>query len=95
MRVQWTEKATRDLNHIEEYIREDNPKAAITTVLKIITSAEAQLSRHPAIGKPGRHPQTRELIISDTPYIIPYQITGETVYLLRVIHNSMQWPDKM
>ena len=95
MSVQWTEKATQDLNHIEEHIREDNPKAAITTILNIINSAEMQLSKHPAIGRPGRHPQTRELIIADTPYIIPYQIIGETEYLLRVIHSVMQWPDDL
>ncbi len=95
MSVQWTEKSSQDLNHIEEYIREENPKAAITTILNIINSAETQLSKHPAIGRPGRHPQTRELIIADTPYIIPYQIIGETVYLLRVIHSSMQWPDEL
>lgn len=94
MRVQWTEKAAQDLNHIEDYIREDNPKAAIETILKIITSAETELSKHPAIGRPGRHPQTRELIITETPYIIPYRIIGETVYLLRVIHSSLQWPDE-
>ncbi len=95
MRVQWTEKANQDLNHIEEYIREDNPRAAITTILKIINSAETQLSKHPAIGRPGRHPKTRELIITDIPYIIPYQIIGETVYLLRVIHSSIQWPNNL
>ncbi|MCZ6803096.1 MAG: type II toxin-antitoxin system RelE/ParE family toxin [Proteobacteria bacterium] len=93
MSVQWTEKAAQDLNYIEEYIRKDNPQAAITTILKIINSAATQLSKHPAIGRPGHHPQTRELIIADTPYIIPYQIIGETVYLLRVIHSSMQWPN--
>ena len=95
MSVQWTEKATQDLYQIEEYISEDNPRASITTILNIINSAETQLSKHPAIGRPGRHPQTRELIIADTPYIIPYQIIGETVYLLRVVHSAMQWPNDL
>ncbi|NIQ11381.1 MAG: type II toxin-antitoxin system RelE/ParE family toxin, partial [Gammaproteobacteria bacterium] len=50
MRIQWSEKARHDLDYIEEYISEDNPIAAIETVLKIINTVESNLSQHPAIG---------------------------------------------
>ena len=93
MRIQWTEKARTDLNHIEQYISEDNPVAALETIVKIITAAESSLSRHPGSGRPGRHPQTRELIISGTPYIVPYHTFKDSIFILRVVHGAMRWPD--
>ncbi len=95
MRIQWTEKARNDLNYIEACISEDNPAAALRTVIKIIHTVESNLSLHPGMGRPGRHPQTRELVIPGTPYIVPYQVTGETVSIYRVLHGAMQWPDKL
>src|SRR3990172_4486293 len=93
LRIQWTEKARTDLNHIEQFISEGNPVAALETIVKIITTVESSLSRHPGIGRPGRHPQTRELIISGTPYIVPYHASKDSIFILRVVHAAMQWPD--
>lgn len=95
MRIQWTEKARQDLNHIEQYISEDNPIAALKTVITIINSVESNLSVHPGIGRPGQYPQTRELVITGTPYVVPYQVVGEIVSIIRVLHGAMQWPDKI
>jgi plasmid stabilization system protein ParE len=39
---------------------------------------------HPASGRSGRVPGTRELVISGTPYVVPYSVHGETVEILRV-----------
>jgi len=38
---------------------------------------------------------TRELVISRTPYIAAYCITGDTVRILRVLQGAQQWPDEM
>lgn len=35
----------------------------------------------------------RELIVAETPYIIPYRIKNNTVEILRVFHSAMQWPE--
>lgn len=94
MLIQWTEKARNDLDYIEAYIKEDNPVAALKTVLRIINTIESNLIRHPGMGRPGRHPLTRELMIAGTPYIVPYQVNGETIVIYRVIHGAMQWPDE-
>ncbi len=53
----------------------------------------AELANNPHIGRPGRVPGTRELIISKTPYIVPYQVSGDTLQILRVYHGSRQWPE--
>lgn len=94
MRIHWTEKARHDLNSIQEFISEDSPATAIQSVIKIINTVEVNLNRHPGIGRPGRHPRTRELVITGTPYIVPYQVSGETVSIYRVLHGAMQWPEE-
>ncbi len=46
----------------------------------------------PAIGRAGRVPGTRELIITGTPCLIPYRVKGKAVEILRVFHGSRRWP---
>ena len=50
MQIQWTKGASQNLKQVEEYIAQDNPRAAVDTVLKIIKSVEL-LVDHPALGK--------------------------------------------
>lgn len=42
------------------------------------------------MGRPGRIPGTRELIISSIPYIIPYRVKNNSIEVLRVLHVAMQ-----
>ncbi len=91
MRLKWTRAASRDLDLIEEYIGRDNAAAAIDTVLQIIRSVEL-LGDHPGLGRPGRVEGTRELVISELPYLVPYVHQGDTVTVLRVVHGAMKWP---
>lgn len=94
MRIKWTKGAQNNLNQIEDYIAQDNPKAAVDIVIKII-KAVGMLSENPAIGRTGRIFDTRELIINGTPFIVPYRIKSEQVEILRVLHSSTKWPDSM
>lgn len=91
MRVKWLRTALANLNAEAEYIARDNPAAA-TRVVKSILAAVERLAEYPAMGRPGRVPGTRELIVSRTPYIIPYRVRGDVVELLRVFHAARKWP---
>ena len=51
--------------------------------------------RFPEMGHPGRIDGTRELVISNTPYIAAYRIADNSVRILRVLHGAQQWPDEM
>ena len=44
------------------------------------------------IGRPGRLIATRELIVTGTPYLLPYTVVGEEIVILRVLHGAQQWP---
>ena len=46
-------------------------------------------------GRPGRVAGTRELVVTGTPYVAAYQVTRETVRILRVLHGAQQWPDDL
>ncbi len=91
MQIRWTIGANRNLEQIEDYIARENPIAAIDTVLTVIKAVEL-LTDQPAMGRIGRVHGTRELIIMDTPYIVPYRVKNHTIEILRVIHSARQWP---
>ena len=95
MRLRWTRLAEGDLDDIAAYIGQDSPPAAARVVLELMDQAEALLTRHSAIGRPGRVLGTRELVIRDLPYVIPYRIRDNYVEILRVLHTSRRWPDRL
>jgi toxin ParE1/3/4 len=94
IRLEWTVLAQADRDGIFEYIESDSPQAAITVDDRIREQVKT-LARFPESGRPGRIEGTRELVISGTPYIVAYRITGNTVRVLRVLHGSRRWPDDM
>lgn len=49
------------------------------------------LVRHPAIERPGRVSGTRELVVHPN-YILIYDIAGDDVRILRLLHAQRQWP---
>ena len=94
MRVKWLRTALANLNAEAEYISQDSPAAAARTVAAIVDAVEL-LKQHPALGRPGRVPGTRELLVPDTPYIAPYRVRGDAVELLRVFHGARKWPSQL
>lgn len=93
MRVRWLRRALNNLDEEARYIARDDPGAAARIVERIVTSVEG-LGAHPASGRPGRVPDTRELVVSGTPYLVPYRVRGETVEILRVFHGARKWPER-
>jgi len=91
VKIKWLQNALFDLDEVEAYIAKDNPTAAISTVLKIIDSV-GHLSEQSGIGRAGRVPGTRELIIHSAPFIVPYRVKDGEVQILRVYHKSRKWP---
>ena len=92
MRVEWSQFALADREAIFDYIEADNPRAAVVIDDRIRKHVE-QLRQFPESGRPGRVEGTRELPIDRTPYIAAYQITKNTVRILRVLHGARLWPE--
>ena len=74
------------------YIARERPAAAKRQVERILAAA-VRLERFPESGRPGRRPGTRELVVSQTPYLLPYRLRGELIEVLRVLHGRQRWPD--
>ena len=85
--------ALSDLDELMDYIAQDNPEAA-TKVAGEIWETTRMLSNHPAMGKPGRVPGTREMVVTGTSYIVPYRVVANEVQILRVLHGARKWPEK-
>ena len=91
MEIIWRASALNDLEAVREFIVQDNPRAA-ARVLTTIRAAVDRLGQHPGLGRAGRVEGTRELIVSNAPYIVAYRVVENQVRILAVIHTSRQWP---
>lgn len=94
MKTHWFIAAINDLVELREYISEENPMAAGEVAARIKESTEI-FKDQPAMGRPGRMEGTRELVIPGLPYTIPYRVKGETIQILRVLHQARKWPGKL
>jgi toxin ParE1/3/4 len=92
VKVRWLSLAVTDLERLFEFIAQDNPRAAASEVEKVV-SAVKTLADYPASGRPGRIPETRELVISS--YLVAYRVKGDEVQVLRVLHASRKWPERI
>jgi toxin ParE1/3/4 len=92
--VQWSPEAIDDLASLRAYVAEHNPAAAKRVVLQILRGVDQLLSNHPEIGRPGRVPGTRELVIERTPYIVPYRVRDNRIQVLRVHYTARRRPER-
>jgi len=93
MRIRWLRKALRNLDEEATYIAADDPNAARLVIRRIFEAVD-QLAEQPGAGRPGRVPGTRELVVRNTRYILPYRVRGGTVEILRLFHTSRRRPQR-
>jgi len=91
VRIRWEEDAIIDLVALRAYIAKDNPAAALSLAERITAKAEL-LADQPLLGEPGRIHNTRELVVTNTPYTLIYHAAAETISILRVLHQARRWP---
>jgi toxin ParE1/3/4 len=91
--IVWTEQATRQLDHAHDYIALSNSEEVAVRITMQIFAGVQQLATFPMSGRPGRVPGTRELVISNAPFVVAYTIEQDQVVVLAVYHGAQQWPD--
>lgn len=79
--------AAQDLGALVDYIAQDNPAAAEAAYRGIVQTAR-KLPQFPAMGRPGRHPNTREISVAGLPYLIVYMVSSEAVIILAIFHTA-------
>lgn len=93
MQVRWLATVLQNLNQEADYIAQDDPHAA-RLVVQRIDQAVSLLADNPALGHSGRINGTRELVVPDTRYILPYRVRPrlDRIEILRVFHSSRKTP---
>lgn len=90
MEVYWTPEAIRDRTEVYEYIEARNPAAALT-IDALFSEQAIQLADHPQSGRSGRVFGTQEVVVHKH-YMMVYDISGDQVRVLNVVHTAKQWP---
>ena len=91
--IKWTAQATQQLDQAHDYIALSNRKeVAAQITMRMVTSVQ-QLAAFPMSGRAGRVHGTRELVISNTPFIAAYAIEKADIVVLAVYHGAQHWPE--
>jgi addiction module RelE/StbE family toxin len=90
VKLAWTPEARADRRAIYTYIEADNAAAALV-LDELFAKRSMQLVTHPMTGRPGRVSGTRELVVHRN-YLMVYDLAGETVRVIRILHTAQQWP---
>jgi toxin ParE1/3/4 len=91
--IEWTEQATRQLDQAHDYVALSNSaEVADRITMQIVTSVQ-RLDAFPMSGRSGRVPGTRELVISNTPFIAAYAIDHARIVILALYHGAQRWPE--
>lgn len=88
MRIIRRDSYATDLDRIVDHIAENNPSVALDMWDEIERQVE-RLRDFPRPGRIGRMPETRELVVSGTSYIVVYMVSDGAE---RVLHGAQQWP---
>jgi len=92
VRIRWTDLAEKDLDAIGAHDQQAASKSvAASIVIRLIRAADSLLE-NPARAKQGRAPGTRELVLTDLPYILPFRVVRDEIQILRVFHTSRKPP---
>lgn len=57
----------------------------------LVSDAAARLADLPMLGRAGKIQGTRELVPHES-YRLVYEIGGETVWMLALVHTARRWP---
>ena len=88
----WTPTATSHLRSTYEYVAQDNARAGQALIERILSIAE-RLRDFPRMGREGRVEDTRELVVSVTPFVVVYRLHRSRVEVLAVFHAARKWPE--
>ena len=91
--IEWTEQAIRQLDQAHDYISLANSEKVTVQITMQIVNSVQNLATFPMSGRTGRIPGTRELIISNTPFIAAYTVEKARIVILAIYHGAQRWPD--
>ena len=91
--IEWTEQEIRQLDQAHDHIALSNSEEVATRITMQVVTSVQQLGAFPMSGRAGRVPGTRELVISNAPFIAAYAIEKARIVILAVYHGARHWPE--
>ena len=91
--IEWTAQAVQQLDQVHDYIALSNSEDVAAQIAMRVAISVQQLATFPMSGRPGRVPGTRELVISNSPFVVAYCVEKERVVILAIYHGAQQWPE--
>ena len=88
--VRWKASARAQFNALLDYI-DDRDEVAADRLAVAFEERISRLADWPGIGRPGRVNNTREFILHPN-YLVVYQVAGDEVIILRVLHARQRYP---
>ena len=91
--IVWLAIAADEFEDAVAWIRERNDNAADKMAETALFQID-QLKHYPQLGRVGRDNATRELVISNTHFIVVYRVlsTKKSLEILSFKHDAMRWP---
>ena len=89
--ILWEDESLNDRERIFEFLYEFNPEAAERTDNLIEMKVE-NLAEQPLIGVQRDDIRGRILIIPEVSMIISYWVDGESIKIMRVLHQKQKFP---
>ena len=93
MRLVWARRARHDLLDLQEFARLQ-PILGERTADALEAACE-QIASFPQSGRPGRVVGTREIVLSDTPFLLAYRVFPRSITILAIIHGARRWPKSL
>jgi toxin ParE1/3/4 len=93
--IVWLEIAADEFEDAIAWIRERNDNAADKMAETALFQID-QLKHYPQLGRVGRDNTTRELVISNTHFIVVYRVLVQkkSLEILSFKHDAMRWPEE-
>jgi addiction module RelE/StbE family toxin len=93
--VALTPDALADLDRLDQFLRDKNPKAA-DRMLAAIDAGLTRLCTMPLVGRPVRASSLRALIVrfGQGSYVCLYEVRGALVLVARVFHGREDWTQR-
>ncbi|MBQ9406259.1 MAG: type II toxin-antitoxin system RelE/ParE family toxin [Desulfovibrio sp.] len=92
--VRWLHLALQDLHDLMQHYEENTDRATVEAMATRIWEAGQSLNQLSLRGRPGKVPNTRELVLTNAPYYLSYRVQGTDVQILRIIHFARRTPEQ-
>jgi plasmid stabilization system protein ParE len=90
MKLIWSEQARQEWVGQYRFYFARNPEAA-RRLRQAVMDGARRLRSHPHMGRPGRVANSRELVISATPFLLVYDVNPVRIEILHLFDGRQDW----